>query len=339
MHDVRFHPNDPNKAIAGRSYGKIVYSSDGGNTWTLVTLVAGLTSFARVEVAYAGSQPNIVFASLDRNSGEIWKSADGGATWTYVSRPQHLGSQGWYDNTIWVDPTNDSHLVIGGLDLWRSTDAGATWTRISFTPSASLAYNTTYTATITTGVKDPAGNSMAAPKNWSFTTAGPPRHTLSATIAGSGAGSVSSTPPGLSCTAGTCPAEFDAGSQVTISANPGVDSVFAGWSGACGGTGNCSVTMDSDKSVTATFNTAPIVKIGGASYANLQGAYNGAFAGDVIQARAVDFTENLTFNRNVAVTLKGGYDSNYTANSGYTVLHGILAVSDGTVAVENLTIR
>lgn len=34
-------------------------------------------------------------------------------------------------------------------------------------------------------------------------------------------------------------------------------SSFAGWGGACSGTGTCSVTMDAAKSVTANFNTAP----------------------------------------------------------------------------------
>jgi len=41
----------------------------------------------------------------------------------------------------------------------------------TFTPAASLAASTTYTATITTGVKDLAGNALAANKVWSFTTA------------------------------------------------------------------------------------------------------------------------------------------------------------------------
>jgi Divergent InlB B-repeat domain len=30
-------------------------------------------------------------------------------------------------------------------------------------------------------------------------------------------------------------------------------STFDGWGGACSGTGSCSVTMDSDKSVSASF--------------------------------------------------------------------------------------
>lgn len=41
----------------------------------------------------------------------------------------------------------------------------------TFTPSANLAVNTTYTATVTTGAKDLAGNALAADYVWSFTTA------------------------------------------------------------------------------------------------------------------------------------------------------------------------
>src|SRR6202043_1902435 len=41
----------------------------------------------------------------------------------------------------------------------------------TFTPSAALALNTTYTATITTGAQDLTGNPLAANYVWSFSTA------------------------------------------------------------------------------------------------------------------------------------------------------------------------
>ncbi len=43
----------------------------------------------------------------------------------------------------------------------------------TFTPSVNLVNNTTYMATITTGVKDTAGNSLTEDYTWSFTTAAP----------------------------------------------------------------------------------------------------------------------------------------------------------------------
>jgi uncharacterized protein (TIGR03437 family) len=47
-------------------------------------------------------------------------------------------------------------------------------TTATFTPLAALALNTTYTATITTGVQDLAGNALAANYVWSLTTFTPP---------------------------------------------------------------------------------------------------------------------------------------------------------------------
>lgn len=44
----------------------------------------------------------------------------------------------------------------------------------TFTPSAALAVSTTYTATVTTGVADLAGNTMLVDKVWRFTTAAAP---------------------------------------------------------------------------------------------------------------------------------------------------------------------
>jgi hypothetical protein len=43
-----------------------------------------------------------------------------------------------------------------------------------FDPAANLAYGTTYTATVGTGATDTAGNAMAAPSTWTFTTAAAP---------------------------------------------------------------------------------------------------------------------------------------------------------------------
>jgi len=80
----------------------------------------------------------------------------------------------------------------------------------------------------------------------------PVQHQLAVTIAGSGSGSVASTPPGIDCP-GTCSYSWDEGTGVDLGATPDSGSVFDGWSGACTGTDPCSVTLDGDRSVTATF--------------------------------------------------------------------------------------
>ena len=90
-------------------------------------------SFVRVEIAYAQSTPTTVYASVDVNSGSIYKSTDGGASYSLVfnGAPDCLANQGWYDNALWVDPTNANTLIVGGIDLWKSINGGVNWTQIS----------------------------------------------------------------------------------------------------------------------------------------------------------------------------------------------------------------
>lgn len=76
---------------------------------------------------------------------------------------------------------------------------------------------------------------------------------LTVSTDGTGSGTVSGT--GISCGA-DCTELFDYGTAVTLTANPDADSTFAGWSGACTGTGDCVITMDMAQNVTATFTLA-----------------------------------------------------------------------------------
>jgi hypothetical protein len=79
--------------------------------------------------------------------------------------------------------------------------------------------------------------------------------TLTVLKAGTGTGTVTSNPAGISCGA-TCSASFTSGQVVVLTAAAATGSTFAGWSGAgCTGTGTCSVTMSAAEGVTATFNT------------------------------------------------------------------------------------
>jgi regulation of enolase protein 1 (concanavalin A-like superfamily) len=123
--DVDFHPADSRKAIAS-GWGSIAYSRDGGLTWQLAD---GLPSTAsgRIEVAYARSTPDVIYASVDQNNGSLYRSDNGGATFSLVGGPDLLDGQGWYDNAIWVNPANSNDLIVGGSLLRHSVDAGHTW--------------------------------------------------------------------------------------------------------------------------------------------------------------------------------------------------------------------
>ncbi|WP_395853825.1 cellulase family glycosylhydrolase [Cystobacter fuscus] len=107
----------------------------------------------------------------------------------------------------------------------------------------------------------------------------PNSFTLTATKAGTGSGTVSSSPSGIDC-GSTCTANYSSGASVTLTATAASGSTFAGWSGACSGTGTCTVSMTAARSVTATFNTSgggttctnPITFSGGTGNFNTTGA-------------------------------------------------------------------
>jgi uncharacterized repeat protein (TIGR02543 family) len=83
--------------------------------------------------------------------------------------------------------------------------------------------------------------------------------TLIVRKAGSGAGTVTSSPAGIECGA-DCTHVFADGPTVTLTAQPSRHSRFKGWSGSgCGGRGVCTVPMNATRLVTATFQRFCVV--------------------------------------------------------------------------------
>ncbi len=78
--------------------------------------------------------------------------------------------------------------------------------------------------------------------------------TVRVASAGTGTGSVTSTPSAIDC-GNSCSSNFAGGAVVLLVATPASGSSFGGWSGGCTGTdpNNCLVTVSSDATVTASF--------------------------------------------------------------------------------------
>jgi hypothetical protein len=125
--DVDFHPTDGSLAVA-TCYGfssQALWSADGGVTWAPATGTS--VPSCRTEIAYARSNPGVVYASADANMGELYRSLDGGRTFSLRNTGSaYLGGQGWYDNALWIDPLDPDNLMLGGVGMYRSTDAGQT---------------------------------------------------------------------------------------------------------------------------------------------------------------------------------------------------------------------
>jgi hypothetical protein len=83
-------------------------------------------------------------------------------------------------------------------------------------------------------------------------------NTIAVSRSGAGKGTVTSVPGGIICGT-TCSHGFPYGTSVTLTANATKGSRFRGWTGACTGTGGCTITTDGNTTVAATFVLRPCI--------------------------------------------------------------------------------
>jgi hypothetical protein len=111
--------------------GTVSYDSDGG-----IIGGGGGGAFGRLELAVSHQDPNIVFAGIDGDAASYLRvSYDGGTTWNLLKNADNsdddwLFPQGWFDNTLTVNPFNDSIVYYAGRDASKATilsDAGTTF--------------------------------------------------------------------------------------------------------------------------------------------------------------------------------------------------------------------
>jgi Divergent InlB B-repeat domain/Abnormal spindle-like microcephaly-assoc'd, ASPM-SPD-2-Hydin len=156
--------------------------------------------------------------------------------------------------------TSAPFSVVSGASFTLAPGASRTVT-VRFRPTAvgNFAGNVNFTAggdTVSRGVSGSTTGSAGSPPSSPPPPPSTPSQVLSVAKSGSGTGTVTSSPAGISCGA-TCTRTYAAGTQITLTASAASGSTFAGWGGACNGTGSCTVTMSAARTVTATFNQAP----------------------------------------------------------------------------------
>jgi len=119
------HPNNFDIQYASINSLGIIKSTDAGETWATVL---SINSGARYELAIAPSNPDIIYAAIeaDGQTSMLYKSTDAGENWNDVSQgygfPNWLGAQGWYDNTIGINPYDANDVYLGGIHLWHLSE-------------------------------------------------------------------------------------------------------------------------------------------------------------------------------------------------------------------------
>jgi hypothetical protein len=193
---------------------------------------------------------------------------------------------------------------------------------------------------VTASVPDAAG------VNFSLTNL--PMLTLTIAFAGNGSGKVahtSPTTPVISCIKGSsrgCSASYPLNTSVTLAATCNWKTLFGGWSGGVTGSATpVTFTMDSNKTVTATFNPDYSVRLlpVGSLFASIQEAYESVPTGSLtIQAQAHTFQEELLFDNNTKVNLSGGMGGDYNPTADYSTVKK-LTVGKGQAVMSNIIIK
>lgn len=170
-------PQTPTTLYAGTSGGGVYKSTNGGETWSVVT---GLTGKFRDSILIDPQTPTTVYVGTDaglfkstdgasswsqlgndlpdlrpraidpqtpttlyaRGSGGLFKSTDGGNSWTAINTGLRFNNGGLIPvSSLIIDPQTPTTLYAAGNDagVFKTLDGGALWTRVS-TPAGAISF-------------------------------------------------------------------------------------------------------------------------------------------------------------------------------------------------------
>lgn len=131
------HLREPHQRTYGGAGSSVWRSDDGGQTWQRMT--NGLPTDAdqgRWGLALAPSNPQRLYAYVGTALGPFrafYRSDDGGDTWTQTPVTAGQASQStfsWWFGKLWVDPKDQNHVLLAGVNLMRSTNGAQSFSSV-----------------------------------------------------------------------------------------------------------------------------------------------------------------------------------------------------------------
>ena len=133
--DVAIDPESPNTLYAaayqrrrrgwgfnGGGPGSGLYkTTDGGETWILLTNGLPEGNTGRIGIDVYCSHPNIVYALIEHRQGGVFRSEDKGLSWEKMSP---VNPRPMYYSQIRIDPNNDQRIWVLGASMYVSEDGG-----------------------------------------------------------------------------------------------------------------------------------------------------------------------------------------------------------------------
>lgn len=241
-------------------------------------------------------------------------------------------------NASSITPSTFTLAAQGGAAVTGTVSYDAASQTATFTPAGSLAYSTTYTATLTTGVTSSSGTALAATKTWSFTTAATPALTIGATTPANGATNVSvrsaltatfsETMNAASLTPATFALTAKGGGAVAGSVTYNAASMTATFTPAS--------SLAYNTQYTATITTGATASNGAALAANVSWSFTTQTAPvPTITATApVNGATNVAVNSSVTVTFGTAMNASTLTSSTFTVTAQGGSAVVGTVAYD-----
>ncbi|MCB0651797.1 MAG: hypothetical protein KDC85_11015 [Saprospiraceae bacterium] len=144
--DLVVDPSNPNKLIAamwehrrkpwtfnsGGPGSGLYITFDGGETWEKKTDKDGLPkgNLGRIGLAFAPSEPRIIYALVEAKKNALYRSDDGGFKWQMINDKPDIGNRPFYYSDIFVDPLNENRVYSVFTYINVSEDGGRSFSQL-----------------------------------------------------------------------------------------------------------------------------------------------------------------------------------------------------------------